>query len=260
MDLLQAIILGIVQGITEWLPISSEGVNSLILVTFFNKSLSEAAYMSIWLHTGTLLAAIIYFRKQIWKLIKNLKHYSLKETSYNNLTNFLIASTFATGIIGLPILLYGLDKLNFQGNLATAIIGVLLILTGIIQLFIKKQTLRKLPTIFDGFLTGFVQAFAGFPGLSRSGLTVSALLFRGYKAETALALSFIMSIPVVFGAEIVLTLLDKITINSYLILAMFLSFIFGLFTIKLLTKLAQKLNFGYFCIFLGILSLIPIIL
>lgn len=260
MDLFQAVILGIVQGIAEWLPISSEGVNSLILVYFFNSSLTDAVYLSIWLHSGTLLAAVVFFRKQILKLLKNLRHYSFKETPYNNLTNFLVASTIVTGIIGLPILLFGLDKLDFNGNLATAFIGILLIITGFLQLFIKNQTLKKLPTTFDGILAGFVQPFAGLPGLSRSGLTVSVLIFRGYNPETALSLSFLMSIPAVFGAEIVLILLDKVTFSYYLLLAMVFSFIIGLFTLNFLTQFAKKFNFGYFCILLGLISFTPLIL
>jgi len=260
MDVLQAIILGTVQGITEWLPISSEGINSLILTTFYNQTLADAIYISIWLHIGTVLAATIYFRKTILKLIKNLPHYSGKQTPYNKITNFILISLFATGLVGLPILLFGIDKLNFQGSTATAFIGLLLIITGLLQIKTKSASQKKQPTIFDSFLVGIAQGFSGLPGLSRSGLTVSTLLLRNYTAQQALTLSFLISIPTILGAEIILILTSKVLVTPQLIIATITAFVTGLLSIHIFMRMAQKINFGYFCIFLGLISMIPLLL
>jgi undecaprenyl-diphosphatase len=256
MDLYQALVLGTVQGFVEWLPLSSQGINSLIMVNFFGKTFSEAAYLAIWLHIGTLAAAIVYFRKRIAQLFMNLRVYSFQPTYHNKLTNFLLISTFATGIVGGPLLLFGLDKIEFSGELATALIGAMLIVTGLLQLFIQKNALHKEPSVFDGFLVGLVQGFAGLPGLSRSGLTVSALLFRGYNAETALTLSFLMGIPVILCAEIFLGFTGLGTFDMYSVFSMAIAFVVGLTTIKLLMRLAKKINFGYFCVILGLLSIL----
>ena len=133
MNIIEPILLGIVQGVTEWLPVSSEGISSIVLVNFFGKSLEEAVFLSIWLHTGTLFAALVYFRKEIVGIIKNLPKYKAKSMEgYNGLTTFLIVSTSLTGVIGAPLLLMGLVKIDFSLNFAMAFIGLLLIVTGLV--------------------------------------------------------------------------------------------------------------------------------
>ena len=116
MNLIEPILLGIIQGVTEWLPVSSEGISSLVMMNFFGKSLSESVFLSIWLHTGTLLAALIYFRKDVWNLVKNLPKYSFRGNEYNDLTTFLIISTLFTGLVGAPLLLLGLEKIEISLN------------------------------------------------------------------------------------------------------------------------------------------------
>ncbi len=143
MNITDAIILGIIQGIFEWLPVSSEGMTTLYLIAR-NYTLQEAIPISIWLHTGTLLAAAIYFRKDLKTILKNIPDYLKKKpTQTTRITTFLIISTACTGIVGLPILLYSLDKLNFSGAHATAFIGILLIFTGIIQKNTKNNPKEK---------------------------------------------------------------------------------------------------------------------
>jgi undecaprenyl-diphosphatase len=258
LEFLEAIVLGVIQGVVEWLPISSEGINSLIMVNFFGKSLLEAVVYSIWLHTGTLLAAVVYFRADVLKLARNFPAYvknPKKETEENRLTTFLIVSTALTGIIGLLLLLFGIDKANISGAAATAFIGILLIFTGLLQKYSKKSCEKKDITIIDSALVGGLQAFSVFPGISRSGITVSVLLLEKYTARDALKLSFLMSIPAVLVAETGLALLGKITLDVCSLVSVASSFVFGLFTINVLLKIAGRINFGNFCIFLGVLSL-----
>jgi len=263
MNTTDAIILGIIQGIFEWLPVSSEGMTTLYLIAK-NHTLEEAIPISIWLHTGTLLAAALYFRKDIISILKNMPAYLRRRTHNTDIgktTTFLIISTAATAIVGFPILLYSLNKLNFSGTQATALIGILLILTGLLQKKSQKKDItEKKITIADSIIVGVLQGFSAMPGLSRSGLTTSGLLLRRYDAKKALKLSFLMSIPAVFAAEIGLGLMGRINIDTNSLIAITTSFAVGYLTIGALIRFAQKIRFWKFCILLGILSLVPYIL
>lgn len=261
MNLIEPILLGSVQGITEWLPISSEGISSLLMMNFFGKTLSEAVFLSIWFHTGTLLAALVYFRRDIIGIIRNVPAYFKNPRGmkgYNGLTSFLVVSTLLTGVLGAPILLLGLDKITFSGGHTMAFIGFLLIVTGLVQRFGKKGGLNKELKIKDALLAGIFQAFSVLPGLSRSGLTTSVLLFEKYEPKNALKLSFLMSIPAVLVAELGLGLLGKISFDLYSAIGILFSFLFGLVTIGTLMKVAKKVDFSWFCIFLGLVSLLAI--
>lgn len=263
MDMTSALILGLIQGLFEWLPVSSEGMTSLYLTTK-GYTLKESIPMSIWLHTGTLLAAAIYFRTDLKAIIKNTPDYlkrNKKNKYIDTITTFLIISTASTGLIGLPILIYSLDRLNFSGTTATAFIGLLLIITGLLEKKTsKKEYSKKTTTIKDSIIIGMLQGLSAMPGLSRSGLTTSGLLLRKYDAKRALKLSFLMSIPAVFAAEIGLSLMDMITIDTNTLTAAATSFAVGYMTIGALIKVAQKIRFYIFCILLGTLSLIPFLL
>jgi undecaprenyl-diphosphatase len=107
-------------------------------------------------------------------------------------------------------------------------------------------------------IVGIIQAFAVLPGLSRSGLTTSTLLIRKHDPEYALKLSFLMSIPAVLVAEIGLIIMQKAVFDIYSLVAILVSFLLGLLTLGSLLKIAQRINFGYFCIFLGLISILAI--
>ena len=132
MEIVLGLFLGMVQGITEWIPISSEGVISLTLITFFHRTLQSAVYFSIWLHFGTLLAAMVYFRKEMKQIFLDLK------TFKQDTTRFLFIATTITILIGVP-LLFSLSSLS--ANIAMLVIGFLLILTGVLQR--KRDGKRK---------------------------------------------------------------------------------------------------------------------
>jgi len=251
--MIEQLVLGIIQGITEWLPVSSEGLLVLTQTHLFGqKDLSDFISQALFLHLGTFLAALVYFRKEILKLSKNKK-----------LARFLIITTLISGAVGFLFLqlIKGIEsQVEITGKAATLLVGLLLLITGGLQIKSKnqgKKTQKQLTTA-DGVVLGFVQGLAALPGLSRSGSTVAILLLLGFSKTESLKLSFLMSLPIVFLGNLVLNF-------SYLSAPAFwwgllASFIFGLLTIRLLLKLAQKINFGKFVIFFGALTIISVLI
>jgi undecaprenyl-diphosphatase len=268
----EAVVIGIIQGITEWLPISSKAMTSLVMIKFFGKTISEALPIAIWLHIGTFLASTIYFRNELKEIVKRLPIYVSKtirggrfnkkgdfkkeKNEEDGLISFLLIATLMTGIIGLPIMIFITKNSQITGEAATAAIGIFLIITGLLQRISANITsMKELPDIGDALIVGLAQGFAAIPGISRSGTTTGLFLLRKFDSEKALKYSYLMSIPAVLGAEIVLQLMDIITVDASSILAVVFSFIFGLLSINTFLKIAQKINFSNFCIILGLMTI-----
>jgi undecaprenyl-diphosphatase len=275
LTLFEAVVVGTIQGITEWLPISSKAMTSLVMIKFFGKPLSEALPLAIWMHIGTFLASAIYFREEINKIIKRLPSYfsevilgdragkktdlKTEENEEDSLISFLIIGTFMTGIIGVPIMLFIVKESQLSGEVATVAIGIFLIVTGLLQrVSAGAKSTKKMPSTIDAFIVGLGQGFAAIPGISRSGTTTGLFLLRKFDSESALKYSYLMSIPAVLGAEIVLQLTDIVKVNFASLIAVLFSFIFGLLTINVLLKVARKVNFSNFCILLGLMTILTL--
>lgn len=260
----QSIILGTLQGILEWLPVSSEGVNTLAGLFLFGKKLSQALLFSIWIHLGTLAAATVYFRQDIKKILLTILDL-LRKKSFNaqteseKLTLFLLVTTFFTGIIGAPLVLY-VKNLNIPPFWATLAIGMLLIGTGVLHhLKAKRQRgfFQKKINLKDAVDAGIFQGFSALPGLSRSGLTLFILLWQNYNPAQALRLSFLMSIPAVAGSTILVGFLKKeLVFSGNNLLGAVVAFLLGLVTIKTLLLTAKQVNFVYFCFVLGVIAIL----
>ena len=260
--MLNAILVGIIQGVVEWLPLSSEGMVNLFLAGDGVALIDNVNY-SIFLHLGTMLAAIIYFRSDIWRLISDVLNRKTSdgvesETRQESIriTIFLIVATFLSGVIGYFVK-DSLDEPNLSTFGVSLIIGLALIVTGGLQLARKgmdhgQRSEGHVNTI-DSVILGIGQAFTAIPGISRSGTTVALLLFRNFDEKAALRLSFLMSIPLVAAADVLLLLEGSIALTSELLVALLAAFISGLLSISLLMKLVDRVNFGWAAIVIGVL-------
>jgi undecaprenyl-diphosphatase len=262
--MLEQIILGALQGIAEWLPISSEGVIVLTVKNFFDngQNLETIVRQALFLHLGTFLAVLIYFRKDVIALVKALFQYRLAKSETKKVLIFLIVATLLSGFFGFILLkfLLGLEQeLVLSAKVITLLIGFLLVLTGVLQIKVKIGGYKKAGdlTFKDGILLGLIQGLSVLPGFSRSGLTVSAFLLKRFDKFDALKLSFLMSLPIVLGGNIILNFNDWI-FSKEAIWGLVFSFIFGLITIGLLLKLAKKINFGWFAFLFGILVVVSV--
>lgn len=253
--LITAFAVGLLQGILEWLPISSQGNLILFMVFLLGMKPIEALSLSIYVHLGSGLAVLLYFRKNITWLLRMDSDNSKKQF------RFLIVTTIVTGVLGLPLFLFARIT-SFYGELLVGLTGVALILTGVIEKSAQKLGVRTVESLNlgEGFLLGIVQAFSAIPGISRSGVTTSALLLRGLSGEQALKTSFIMGIPAVFSAIVGLMIIEgnpQLELN--MLVAIVASLLSSFLFIDLFLKLSRTIRFWIFCILLGAFALLPLL-
>lgn len=259
--MLEGIIFGIVQGVAEWLPVSSEGVIVLIKTNFFGGGgIESIVKFALFLHLGTALAATVYFRKDVLEIFKTLFNYKSATLENKKIFSFLFIATAISGVLGLVLLkiLSGAeDIIGRSADIINLTVGVLLLFTAYLQFKKSKMISTRTPTdikMIDSVTLGIVQGFAALPGLSRSGLTVASLLLRKFDEEQAIRLSFLMSIPIVLAGNILLNIKDfNPTLEN--LFGFFFSFVFGLATIHILLKVAKKVNFAYFVLLFGLLMI-----
>ena len=274
MDLIQTILMGIAQGLSEFLPISSSAhlvftsnFYKLIKHTPIIQDLNQEVFLDIMLHFGTLIAVLIFFRKEICEIVKAI-YIGIKTKNYSEknckLGLYIVLGTILTVIIGYP-LSYVAKWLVFHPN----IVGIILIMTGIILLssefYSKNNPTKNEIGIKSTVLIGIAQGLAVIPGFSRSGLTIATGLFNKISREEAARFSFLLSIPIILGASIfypLLTLDFKEVANynmSAITIGTIVSAIVGYLCIKYFLKFVSKFSlrvFGYYCIIMGIFAAI----
>lgn len=260
---LEQLIMGFFQGIVEWLPFSSEGVLLFVKSVFFNAGEIDMQLFirqALFLHLGTFFAALIYFWKDVKELVKGIKNYDNADFETKKTLDFLVIATIVSGIVGLAALKI-MDFINTEFLLTSRIIAFLvggfLMFTGFMQLKASREGVRRIFHLkdFDSLFAGFMQGLAAFPGLSRSGLTISSLLFRRVHETTALRLSFLMSLPIILIGNIILNLGDFEFVGN-MMWGFFSAFIFGFITIHGLMKLSKRIRFGWFVIIMATLIII----
>ena len=290
MTIVQAIILGVIQGLTEFLPVSSSG-HLAIMKNILRVDLETGALYDVLLHVATLVAICIVMRKDIAKLIlefisivrdvftnflifidrithKDDQYYiKIMSSAYRRFVVLIIVSSIPTAIIG-----FLLNDIIETVENELLVPGLCLIATAVIILisdFLADGTKKpKDATVYDAFAIGTAQGIATLPGLSRSGTTITACILCGFDRKFAVKYSFIMSMPAIFGALILkLSKISSETVTggdiAVYIVGMVIAAVVGYFALIFTTKLVQKKSFKYFafyCFGIGVVSIIAYII
>ena len=261
MEIYQALILGIVQGITELLPISSSAHLNIIpwMFGWINQPGFTEAFngFDVALHFGTLLAIIMVFFKDWIELIKGGFKYAVKKekTVQGRMFWYIVLATIPGGIIGFLLDHFCQDVLN-----RPIIIAIALMVMGVVLYFVDKNAKNKVKyeemTLKQTFLIGLSQALAFIPGVSRSGVTITTARAMGVTREAAAKYSFLLSTPIILAAVLVSITDFQFTLAFFM--GVLFSFIVGILVIKFLLNYLKKGSFKVFAIYRVILGIIVI--
>lgn len=200
MSLINAIVLGIVQGLTEFLPVSSSG--HLVIAEHLLPGWNQPGIVfEILLHLATLLAVIIFFRHDLAALIKSLYTTGTEAAKHRRIILMLVIATIPTGIIGLAGKKFFVTLFN-----RLDVVGGMLLITALILWLAERKPPQKLTkkstTVADAIVIGITQGLAIIPGISRSGSTIATGMLLGIEPRTAARFSFLLSIPAISGAAL----------------------------------------------------------
>ncbi len=246
--LIEILILAVIQGLTEWLPISSSGH---LVIAQKTLGLNLPLIFSVMVHVGTVVVVLVVFRKDIADIIKSLIKRDF-ETEEGRLALFIAVGSVPIALIGFAF--HDFFESLFDNLLA---VGSALLITGFVLFFSEKRIGNRKMGILDSLLIGLAQAVAIIPGISRSGVTVATGLLRKIDKATAFKYSFLLSVPAVIGAavmesrELVVGNVDMVP----LFLGAIISMLVGYVSLKLLQKIvmSEKFHlFAYYCWIVGL--------
>lgn len=274
MHLIQSILMGVVQGLSEFLPISSSA--HLVFTSNFYKVFkgleivqesNQEIFLDIMLHLGTLIAVLIFFRKDIWAIVKALLD-GLKNKNFDN-PDFKIGLYIIIGTIVTVFIAYPLNEVAGGLVFRPDLVGLLLIFTGCLLLYseylAKKIVDKKDVNLKSSVMMAIAQGLAALPGFSRSGLTIATGLLSGMDRTSAARYSFLLSIPIILGASMLYPLikLDIKEVMTYNWLAIsigtIVSAVVGYLCIKYFMKFLSRFSlavFGYYCLLMGIFAFV----
>jgi undecaprenyl-diphosphatase len=258
-----AVLLGVVQGVLEWLPVSSEGGVALLLAVVGGESAVDATRFALVLHVGTAVAAISFYRDELVTFSGQLPAWRPSRAfdgDWADLTFFGVA-TLTSGVVGIGVYLAAVELASeLAGGAFVAAVGGLLVVTGLVQRVAEGWGLgaRETPDALDAVLVGALQGLALLPGVSRSGTTVSALLLRGHDGEASLRLSFLLSIPASLGAGLLVVLDAGVPAIApgAAVVALAVSAVVGYLTVGALVALVRRVAFWGVCVGFGVLALV----
>jgi len=257
-QLTKTIILGIIQGLTEWLPISSTG--HLRLAEHF-LSLEVPILFDIILHLGTLIVVLVFFRREVGKTLLALIHLDFK-TEYGKMVPLIIVGVIPTFLIGL---VFGsVIEDAFQSVLFIAVAFIVCGLMVYSTKFRKEKT--KSINYSTAIMIGIAQGIAIIPGISRSGVTIAVALYLGIKREKAFEFSFLLSIPAILGALGLTIYTEFVELESAslewgeIIAGAIIAMLVGYFALKLLWKILANRKFHLFAFYCWLLAVVLIAL
>ncbi len=264
---LLGIFLGLVQGISEWLPVSSKTQIIIVSTYLFGLTFTQAYAFGLFLEAASFVAAVVYFRKEVLRVLRALVGRGDEEGRL--LLKYLLIVTAVTAVIG--VLIFKLVSASLTGP----VLGVPMILLGLILLgdgflikyargrYVPQKGLREL-TVRDELLIGFVQGIAAFPGVSRSGVTVSTMLLLGVKPEDSFRLSFLALIPASVGASLVTVLFSNTQLGAVItsvtpqviLVAILVAIVTSLLLIRVLLRFAGSSRIVTVVMVLGVLAIV----
>ncbi|MFZ0282839.1 MAG: undecaprenyl-diphosphate phosphatase [Bacteroidales bacterium] len=257
MNLIQAILLGFIQGLTEFLPVSSSG-HMEIGKAVFGINAAENFYFTIAAHGATVLSTIVVFRKEIARLLKGFFKFRLNEETLYVLK--LIVSMIPVGLAGI----FYRAEIEALFNTNMLLVGLMLLITAsflAVSHFIKKK--ERSITFLDALIIGIAQCFAVIPGLSRSGITISSGMMLGNRKDELARFSFLMVLVPVLGANFIEIISpDKIaggTSIGVVLAGALAAFISGYIACKWMINLVKKSKliwFSVYCIIAGLLTIL----
>ena len=258
MDILDSIILGIIQGLTEFLPVSSSGHLEIGKAILGDTSIPEESLLfTVILHFATALSTIVIFRKDILEIIKGFLSFK-----WNDDTKFvtkIVISMIPAALVGL-FFEEQLEQL-FGGNIL--LVGCMLIITAVLLFFADKaKNTNKNVSFKNAFIIGISQAIAMLPGISRSGATISTSVLLGNDKTKAARFSFLMVVPLIFGKIAKDILGGDLNFENQNITALsagfIAAFVAGLFACTWMISLVKKSKLSYFAIYCAIVGVIAI--
>ena len=254
MEIINAIILGIIQGLTEFLPVSSSGHLEIAkAILGENKVGEESLLMTVVLHFATALSTIIIFRKDILEILSGLLQFKNNDSFWFSLK--IVLSMVPAALVGI----FFNDEIEALFGGALTLVGSMLLVTGLL-LFLadKAKASAKKVGIKHAILIGISQAIAILPGISRSGATISTAVLLGIDKEKAARFSFLMVVPLIFGKMAKDILSGDIQYETTTFIPLLVGFIFafltGMFACKWMIKLvksSQLKYFAYYCFAIG---------
>jgi len=251
MDFIQILILSIIQGVTEFLPISSQ--SHLILTSSLLGMKDQGLSFDIALHTGSLIAILIYYKKEISKI------FSLSDEGIQYL-KLIILGSIPLPIVG--ILFIDLVSTNMRTVESIALMTIIFAIILYLADIKKNDDINKLKSIsiFTIVFIGFMQTLAIMPGVSRAGIVITAALLANFSRYDSIKIAFLLSIPAIFMATVYQSMqlykIGNIEIFNEHLLGMFLSFIFSYITIHLFISTINKISFTPYIIYRLILGVI----
>jgi undecaprenyl-diphosphatase len=266
--LIYAAIIGLIQGISEWLPISSK-TQIIVTSTYLLKLTFQQAYtFGLFMEVGTIIAAVVYFRKDLIKMVQVL--FGSKNEEYRKLLTYIVVVTIVTGIIAVPLYLVADSISGIALGIPMIIVGLVLLADAALIRYSRKRrekgvNSKKLENLSlkDYVLIGIVQGISALPGVSRSGTTTSAMLLMDIEPDEAFRLSFVAGIFASIGAFALTLVASKANVSAAvagiglegIVVAIIVATIVSLFLIDFLIKVAGKSRIIYLITALGIIAM-----